>query len=99
MKLAQFKTKQSAAQRLGLSLNESLIDIASIAGAVKAVGGSVAPWLLDLTDVREGIKRGSDGLGEIKAVVKDAQSRGIASDARYLLALDAVEFLPAVRAA
>jgi hypothetical protein len=39
MKLAQFKTKQTGLQRLALSLDDAVIDVADLARAVLEAGG------------------------------------------------------------
>ena len=96
MKLAQFKTKQSATQRLGLSWDEGVIDVAGLAQAVKDAGGNFAAWLLSLTDMRDVINRGADALDEINGLVAEAHTRGLAMDGSVALSLDAIEFLPAV---
>lgn len=96
MKLAQFKTKQTGLQRLALSLDDAVIDIATLARAVLEAGGRVAAWHLDLTDMREVIKRGAPILEEINGLVVEARTRGIAKDVSLFLSLDSIEFLPAV---
>ena len=95
MKLAQFKTKQSAAPRLGLSSNDGLIDVADLARAVADAGGSVADWLLSAATTLEVIARGSEALDQITLLLGEAQSRAIAP---VTLSFDSIEFLPAVNA-
>jgi 2-keto-4-pentenoate hydratase/2-oxohepta-3-ene-1,7-dioic acid hydratase in catechol pathway len=96
MKLAQFKTKQTGLQRLALSLDDAVVDVANLARAVLEAGGRVAAWHLDLTDMREVIKRGAQILAEIETLVAEARTRGIATDQSLFLSLDSIEFLPAV---
>lgn len=96
MKLAQFKTKQSAIQRLALSLDEGVVDVAQLARAVLEAGGRVAAWHLDLTEMREVIKRGAQILEEIRGLVVEAGSRGIVKDPSLFLSLEAIEFLPPI---
>ena len=96
MKLAQFKTKTSAAQRLGFLSDDSVIDVASLARALTESGGKPATWLLEVTDTLDVIRRGTDGLREVGSLVREAQSRGIAQDGRLASALDSISFLPAV---
>src|ERR1700730_10548800 len=98
MKLAQFKTNQSGVRRLGLSHNEGLIDIVSLAHAVEEAAGKVTAWLLDVTDMREVIKGGAEALDQIGALVKEAESLGIAKGKSLAISLETVEFLPAVNA-
>src|SRR2546422_1624095 len=96
MKLAQFKTKTSEAQSLGLLTEDGLIDVASLARALTASGGSPASWLLEVTDTLEVIRRGTDGLQEVSRLVREAESRAITQDGRVTAALDSIRFLPAV---
>ena len=96
MKLAQFRTQASAAQRLGLLVDERLIDVAALARVVRESGGRAAFWLLEAEDTLEIIKRGSEALGEINALVEDARRGGLLKDERVASAPDAVEFLPPV---
>lgn len=96
MKLAQFKTKTSAAQRLGFLADDSVVDVASLARALTESGGKPANWLLEVTDTLDLIKRGTDGLQEVGSLVREAQSRGIVQDGRLASALDSISFLPAV---
>src|SRR6266576_1002762 len=93
MKLAQFKTKHSARPGVGLWLNDGLIDIAALARAVADAGGDLADWLLNVTDMRDVITRGSEGLSQIDALLHEAQARGVSPQT---LALDSIQFLPAV---
>ena len=96
MKLAQFKTKTSEAQGLGVLTDDGLIDVASLARALTASGGSPASWLLEVTDTLEVIRRGTDGLQEVSRLVREAESRAITQDGRVTAALDSIRFLPAV---
>ena len=96
MKLAQFKTKTSEAQRLGLLSKDSVIDVASLARALTESGGKPASWLLEVSDTLEVIRRGTEGLQEVGSLVREARSRGIAQDGRVASALDSIDFLPAV---
>jgi len=98
MKLAQFKTKQSDATRLGLLLNDSVLDVAGLALSVAEAGGQAPSWLQGVGDMRGVIERGTQALNGINALVKEAQARGIAQDARLSFSLEAIEFLPAVKA-
>jgi 2-keto-4-pentenoate hydratase/2-oxohepta-3-ene-1,7-dioic acid hydratase in catechol pathway len=98
MKLGQFKTKGSDAGRLGLLSGERVIDVAGLAVAVKQAGGEVADWLTEVKDMLEVIHRGDEGLAAIQALIDEEQSRGLATGEPLALALDAVEYLPAVQA-
>lgn len=95
MKLAQFKTKGSLAPRLGLALNEKLIDIAALAQSVKASGGDVPEWLLQAKTTLEVILRRSSGPEDITKLVGD---RDPAIDDGIAYSVGAIEFLPAVNA-
>lgn len=95
MKLAQFKTKNSDTQRLGLLQGEKLRDVAALARTVKEAGGQPADWLLEVRNSQEVIDRGAQALVEINALAGDANA-GAITDERTAFALDSVEFLPAV---
>ena len=95
MKLAQFKTKDSDKQRLGLALGDSVCDVAELARAVKAAGGQAASWLLEVNNTLDVIHRGASGLREIDALLNGtASSSGQGQTVAY--SLDSIEFLPAV---
>lgn len=96
MKLAQFKAIGSSELRLGILLDQSVADVATLAGAVQLAGGQVAAWLPGLSDMREVIKRGSSGLKELDGLVSEAQTRSLLKDPALALSLDSIEFLPAV---
>ena len=93
MKLAQFRTSTSKAQRLGVLIDERLFDIGELARAVKAAGGEAASWLLEATTTLEVIGRGPSALGDINTLLGAAGSNGIQ---RQAFSLDSIEFLPAV---
>ena len=92
MKLAQFKTKASNEERLGVLMGENVCDVAEIAQAVKTSGGNVADWLLKVKHSREVIDRGAAGLGDLKAILNEPSS---GSSAAAGFSLDSIEFLPA----
>ena len=96
MKLAQFKTRESGEQRLGILSGQTAIDVARLARVLKEAGSNVSAWLPGLTDMREVIKRGADAQEEIKALVTEAGTRGITNDPALVLSPDSIEFLPAV---
>lgn len=98
MKLAQFKTKTDNRQRLGLLAGERVLDVAALAGRVKQAGGEVPIWLLEVTDMLGIIGGGEEALAQINGLMDAAQIRGVAGDERLALALDEIEFLPAVYA-
>ncbi len=95
MKLAQFKTKDSPQQRVGILSGDVVCDVAELARAAKSAGGDPPDWLLDVRDTLDVIKRGPSGLNAISALISD----GNASDRRghaTAYGLDSIEFLPAV---
>ena len=85
MKLAQFRTKGTDAQRLGLLAGDQLIDVAAAASLYNAAG-----WLVSVTDTLEVIRRGDEALREIGECADAARAEGVS------VPLDAVEFLPPV---
>jgi 2-keto-4-pentenoate hydratase/2-oxohepta-3-ene-1,7-dioic acid hydratase in catechol pathway len=94
MKLAQFKTKESDQQRLGVQVDDSVLDIAELASAVKAAGGDPAAWLLKAKNTLEVIKRGDVALPEIESLLTGGGRDHSFSLNAY--SLDEIEFLPAV---
>jgi len=95
MKLAQFKTKDSAQQRLGILIGDVVCDVAELARAVKSAGGNPPDWLLAVTDTLEVIKRGSAALEAISSLLGRSQALGGGGQSTAL-ELDSIEFLPAV---
>src|SRR5947209_13747209 len=96
MKLAQFRTHASTAQRLGVLVDERLIDVAAAAVRLRESGGQSASWLLETTDTLDVIRRGDEALGEISVLVEAARSDSVLNDEGVAFAAEAVEFLPAV---
>lgn len=94
MKLAQFKTKESDHQKLGIALGDLVCDVAELARAVQAAGGEPAEWLLGANNTLEVIRRGAPAIKEIDALLtrEPGSARGQVSS----YPLDAIEFLPAV---
>lgn len=95
MKLAQFKTKDSAQQRLGILIGDVVCDVAELARAVKSAGGNPPDWLLEVTDTLGVIKRGSSALEAISSLLGRSQALGGGGQATAY-ELDDIEFLPAV---
>jgi acylpyruvate hydrolase len=97
MKLAQFKTREATAQgRLGLLLDEKLIDASALARAVERCGGRVVSWLIEDANMLDVILRGREALEEIGALVREAGQRSVLNDDEAAFGLDSVEFLPPV---
>ena len=97
MKLAQFKTKGSDEQRLGVLLGDEVCDVAELARAEKSSGGEVSDWLLEVNSSLDVINRGAEGLRDLSALVSGERPRsGRAGVAAF--SLDAIEFLPATYA-
>jgi len=95
MKLAQFKTRDSDKQRLGLAVGDVVCDVAELARAAKAAGSATAPWLLEVNSTREVIGRGESAVEEISALLTNNGSRqgqGVAT----CYSVDDIHFLPAV---
>lgn len=94
MKLAQFKTKASDKQRLGILVGDVVCDVAELARAVKSAGRDVSSWLLDANDMLAVIERGESGLEEINSLLSSGLRPGRGMAAAY--DIDAIDFLPAV---
>jgi len=97
MKLAQFKTENSAEQRLGLLLGDVVCDVAELARAVKTIGPNSDEWLLEINSTLELAHRGAAGLREIDSLLTTiAPGKGRLPIAAY--SIDSIRFLPAVHA-
>lgn len=95
MKLAQFKTKDSDKQRLGVLVGDIVCDVAELARTVKASGREPASWLLDVHNTLDVIRRGTTALDEI-AVLLNGEQPGSGRGQAIAYSLDSIEFLPAV---
>jgi 2-keto-4-pentenoate hydratase/2-oxohepta-3-ene-1,7-dioic acid hydratase in catechol pathway len=89
MKLAQFKTSQSAEQRLGVLRGDVVYDVARLARALKESGAGPPSWLLQANQTQDVINRGESAVRELEALLTDVQP-GTARP------LDSIDFLPAV---
>ncbi len=89
MKLAQFKTSESAEQRLGVLMGAVVYDVADLARALKTSGGGPPSWLLQVRATLDVISRGDSAMRDLEAILTDIQI-GTA------LSLDSIDFLPAV---
>ena len=89
MKLAQFKTSESAEQRLGVLLGDVVYDVAKLARAIKESGGGPPSWLLQAKATLDVVSRGESAIRELEGLLADVKM-GTA------LPLDSIDFLPAV---
>ena len=95
MKLAQFRSKDSLEQRLGVLLGDVVCDVAELARAKRSTGAEISDWLLEATSTLEIITRGPDALEEISALVNGNQTASSRS-AVVARSVDEINFLPAV---
>ncbi len=96
MKLAQFTTRASSRRRLGVLVDERLVDVAALARALKEGGGRVPEWLLGAADTLDVIRRGAEALGEMAALVDAARGGAALDDEGVASSVEEVEFLPPV---
>jgi len=94
MKLAQFKTKGTDKQRLGVLLGDVVCDVAELAHAVKTSGKEVADWLLEVNGSLDVIKRADAGLRDLMALL-DGEGLPFGRVGVAAFYLDSIEFLPA----
>src|SRR2546423_10722061 len=95
MKLAQFKTKTSDQQRLGILIGDVVCDVSELARAAKSAGRAVEEWLVNVDSTLEVIKRGAPALEELGALMNSSQaSPGRAGLVAH--SLDSIDFLPTV---
>ena len=94
MKLAQFKTKDSNKERLGVLLGDVVCDVAELARAHHSTGAAMADWLLNVDSTLEVIHRGADALSQIDPLI--ANEPGNKKSAVVAYRVDEIEFLPAV---
>jgi len=94
MKLAQFKTKDSSKQRLGVLLGDVVCDVAELARAHRAAGASTPDWLLNVDSTLEVIRGGAELVAELGPLV----TRDPAKQKSVVVAHppDEIDFLPAV---
>jgi 2-keto-4-pentenoate hydratase/2-oxohepta-3-ene-1,7-dioic acid hydratase in catechol pathway len=94
MKLGQFRLHGE--QSVGVLIGDRVVSLSAVARAQQHAGAKVAGWLLDLTDTRELIERGDEGLAELTSMMVRAQSGGYKIDPQSTFAVDSVSFLPPV---
>src|ERR1041385_2498448 len=96
MKLAQFQTKDSDQQRLGMLIGDDAVcDVAEVARAVKNSGRDVAAWLLHANSTIEVIKLGDDAIKDLGSTL-NADVAGSGQGQTVAYSLDSIEFFPAV---
>jgi 2-keto-4-pentenoate hydratase/2-oxohepta-3-ene-1,7-dioic acid hydratase in catechol pathway len=95
MKLAQFKTNESAERRLGVLLGDVVCDVADLARALKESGGGPPSWLLKATRTQDVIDRGESAVRDIEGLLLNGQT-GSGRGATTAFPLDSIDFLPAV---
>ncbi len=95
MKLVQFKTGESAEQRLGVLVGDVVCDVADLARALKETGGGPPSWLLKATRTQDVIDRGESAVRDIEGLLIDVQT-GSGRGATIAFQLDSIDFLPAV---
>src|ERR1044071_10037924 len=93
MKLSQFRLKGAPELRLGVEWTGGVLDVAALARAFAGAGGGVAGWLADAAGTFDVIKRGAQGLEELRALIDEGRRDSAVAVA---VPLDAVEFLPPV---
>ncbi|HXI26034.1 MAG TPA: fumarylacetoacetate hydrolase family protein [Pyrinomonadaceae bacterium] len=95
MKLAQFTTKTSDQQRLGILIGDVVCDVAELARATKSTGRAVEDWLVNVDSMLEVVKRGAPAVEQLAALLNSSEpSTGRAGV--WAHSLDAIDFLPAV---
>jgi 2-keto-4-pentenoate hydratase/2-oxohepta-3-ene-1,7-dioic acid hydratase in catechol pathway len=97
MKLAQYRTKDSNIEHLGILLGEELFHLAPLAREIEQAGGWRMAWLNESTTMLDFIRRGAEALAETKALIEDAQRRRLDRDPRLKVSTSAVRFLPPVQ--
>src|SRR5438067_2518784 len=95
MKLAQFKTKDSDQQRLGILTGDVVCDVSELARAAKSAGRAVEEWLVNVDSTLEVIKRDAPALEELGALMNSSEAL-TGSAGLVAHSLDSIDFLPAV---
>lgn len=95
MKLAQFKTKDSEPQRLGILLGDVVCDVAELARAIQSAGDNPAAWLLEIDNTLDVIKRGPSAIKDIESLLNSNPTGGARGETTAY-PLDEIQFLPAV---
>ncbi|HUE83172.1 MAG TPA: fumarylacetoacetate hydrolase family protein [Pyrinomonadaceae bacterium] len=96
MKLAQFRTADDEAQRLGVLVEDSVVDVALLARKSRKFGVNASDWLTRATSTIDVIKRWPDASRELNALLADSRQLASSAIAEASSPLDSVVFLPAV---
>ena len=95
MKLAQFHTKDSDQQRLGILTGDAVCDVSELARAAQSTGRAIEDWLLNVDSMLGVIKRGAHALEQLGELMNSSEaSTGRAGVVAH--SLDSIDFLPAV---
>ena|SRR5437763_202088 len=95
MKIAQFRTKDSQKQRLGVLLDNVVVDVGQLARAIEATGAKPAAWLLEANSTMDVISRGPQAIEDLNALLNNPQT-GSQRAAIRAYTPDEINFLPAV---
>lgn len=96
MKLAQFRIAGDQRQRFGVLVDQTLIDIASLAQSSREFGVNASDWLLEVSSTLEVIERWPDAARELKNLLADARSLASTAFDAASFSQESVQFLPAV---
>src|SRR2546421_3679437 len=95
MKIAQFRTKDSQKQRLGVLLDNVVVDVGQLARAIEATGAKPAAWLLEANSTMDVISRGPQAIEDLNALLNNPQP-GSQRAAIRAYTPDEINFLPEV---
>lgn len=96
MKLAQFRIPSEQRQRLGVLVDQTLIDIASLAHSSREFGVNASDWLLEVSSTLEVIERWPDAARELNNLLADARSLASTAFDAASFSQNSIQFLPAV---
>ena len=91
MKLAQFRSKNSS-ERLGVLLGDVVCDVAELARTQRSGPAAVPDWLLEANSTLDVVKRGGEGLEQLRALTLQTGSQAAPAGFREA----EVAFLPAI---
>ena len=69
MRLAQFRSRDSSAQRLGVLLGDVVCDVGELARAIRSDGATVADWLLAANSTLDVVNRGAEGVEQLSTLL------------------------------